>query len=555
MDRSRLTAIVPLIILLVGCAEVGPPPGGPEDKQGPTAVSSDPANQAVNQTGVRTVSLLFSERVTPPSQGTTVYISPRPDKPPQISWGANRLTIKFADTLASNQTYVISVSGTLTDLRGNKPDTAITLAFATGPTLDSGRISGRVYLGEKGAPGVHVALYDTAKLGATTPYDSVFSEYLTSTGAGGEFTFRNLPQKRFRLIAYEKTGRDDRFRPLRDRFAVPDREIVVGAEVSLDNLALTLTSQDTLPVRIVSAMVNQDRLVQVKLSRSLPAALLDSILPGFVVAVGGVPQPAIAFIPSDGLLSATVTAYAGPIGPGMASVSWQIEPGHPAARFDSLRVFETTDTSRPIITAFFPDDKPLLTIDTAVHIRFSEPLDTTALTDSAMVMRSAKDSLAVGFHRSLANPFEVVLRADSLVAGNTYMLKIRESDFRDRAGNRMGDSTRMFQFSILPPDSLGWIQGVTQVRPSADSAAPISLVFYRVGDGRRFSLNGPRGAFSIPLPGGKYVINGYVDRNGNRQFDAGAVFPYTWAETQVHYADTVSVRARFETAGVELEFK
>jgi hypothetical protein len=130
-----------------------------------------------------------------------------------------------------------------------------------------------------------------------------------------------------------------------------------------------------------------------------------------------------------------------------------------------------------------------------------------------------------------------------------------ESDFRDLAGNRMGDSTRMYQFSILPPDSLGWIQGVTRVRLSADSAAPIGLTFRRVSDGRRFSLNGPRGAFSIPLPGGKYVINGYVDRDGNRRFDAGAVFPFSLAETQLRYADTVAVRARFEIVGVELEFK
>ena len=555
MEPWRKSLSVLVILSVIGCAETGPPPGGPEDKTGPTVTEAQPPNGAVNQSNVRSVRMEFSERVMASAQGASVYISPRPAHPPKISWGSRSLNIEFADTLAPNRTYVISIPGMLTDLRGNRPDTSVSLAFSTGPALDSGRIAGEVLAGDKGAAGVAVALFETDRFASAQPIDSMFPDYLTLTGAGGEFQFTNLPAGRFRLIAYQKSGRDERFRPARQKFALPDRDIEVGGLISLDRLTMSLVSQDTTPVKISAATVSSDGVVQVRLSSPVARRLIESSTPALVVSAGGTAFRAAAIAPSDSELVTHVQAYCGRLPQGVAAIKWVLDSSRPALTFDSLKVSVVSDTTRPVILAVNPSPEPLLTADTAVHIRLSEPIDTSFLGDSTVLLRTTRDSAVVAVSHAMPNLFDLVLRADSLKAGGAYTLTIYENLLKDLAGNALGDSLRNYTFSIFPADSFGWIDGNARVFLKADSSAALGLTFRRIVDSRRFPWYGKSGAFQIPLPAGKYIVTGYVDRNANRRFDAGAVFPFTLAETQLRYTDTVAVRARFETAGVDLEFK
>jgi hypothetical protein len=555
MERWRKTLFVLMILSILGCAETGLPPGGPEDKTGPKVVVSQPPDGAVNQSNVRSVQMEFSERVMVPTQGASVYISPRPASPPKISWGARSLTIVFADSLTGNCTYVISIPGLLTDLRGNRPDTSISLAFATGPALDSGRIAGEVFAGDKGAAGVAVALFDIDRFASAASIDSIFPDYLTLTGGKGEFQFTNLPAGRFRLVAYQKSGRDDRFRPIRQKFALPDRDIEVGGAISIARLTMSLTSQDTTPVKISSAAASLDGVLQMRLSSPVSRHQIESSAPALVVSMGGGDFHAVAISPSDSDLVTTVQAYCGRLPQGVASIKWLFDSSRPALTFDSLKVPAVRDTTKPVILAVFPSQEPLLTTDTAIHIRFSEPIDTSLLGDSTIALKTVRDSTIISASRTMPNLFDLVLRADSLKTGGAYTLTIQEKGIRDLVGNALGDSLRTYGFSIFPADSLGWIDGAAHVSLKADSSAGVGLTFRRIIDGRRFLWYGKSGSFQIALPGGKYVITGYVDRNANRRFDAGAVFPFTLAETQLKYTDTVAVRARFETAGVDLEFK
>jgi len=61
--------------------------------------------------------------------------------------------------------------------------------------------------------------------------------------------------------------------------------------------------------------------------------------------------------------------------------------------------------------------------------------------------------------------------------------------------------------------------------------------------------------FKIDLPAGKYILSGYIDEDDSGGRGKGSVLPYTFAETYFKYDDTISVRARFETAEIELEVK
>jgi hypothetical protein len=555
MERWPSIVLISIALIgLVGCADVGVPPGGPEDKQGPTLVLSQPVNGSVNQSGIRFIRVGFSERVNPPTQGTSVYISPRPPTPPKISWGAKRLNIEFADTLASGQTYVISIPGGLTDLRGNKPDTAIWLAFSTGPALDSGRISGRVYDSERASSGVTVALYDTSKFTSGQPYDSIYPDYLTITGGTGDFTFRNLPQKQFRLIAFQKSGRDDRFHPMRDKFAIPHHTINLSQTQTLDSLYLTLTSQDSTPAHIVSAGMSIDRLLQLRLSKRVYRSTIDSSLSAFTWSDASGSHPAIAFLPQDSLTVDSIYAYVGSLSEGIGSVHWRLDTAKPELKFDSLRISKSSDTARPRILSLGPAGGPLAGPDSSIRLWFSEPLDTLKMSDSTFVLRVGKDS-AFAVQRTHVSLFEYTLRSDRLYRGGLFDLVVRGNEVVDLAGNTLNDSITVMRCAMLASDSLGWIEGTAAIQIPEDSASLVSLSFRRIADSRQATLARVGRTFKIALPGGKYVLSGYLDRNGNGRYDAGAVFPLTLSEPRLYYADTVSVRARFETAGVDLTFR
>ena len=83
----------------------------------------------------------------------------------------------------------------------------------------------------------------------------------------------------------------------------------------------------------------------------------------------------------------------------------------------------------------------------------------------------------------------------------------------------------------------------------------VLLTFAQVGSNQEYELPVSGRNFSIELPAGKYVLSGFVDSNGNGEKDAGSVQPFEFSESRAVLADTVAVRARFETAGIEFLFR
>ena len=552
MPPFRVTSyLLAVLALLAGCADVGAPPGGPEDKQGPVVLESTPVDGSVNQSGFPFIEIKLSEDVQIP-KGASPLISPRQSVAPKVSWSSHSVRIELADTLAANRTYLVSLPTSLSDLRGNKPDSSITLAFSTGPSLDSCSISGAVYSDDKPAAGVTIGLYSASSLTPETPYDSIFPDYLTASGKGGEFSFHHLPSAPFRLIAFQKSARDDRFRPVRDKFGIPDRPIDLSSIRSIENLTLALTSQDTLPYKIISAVLNNDRVLQLRLSKQLNLNQL-SATDSIRLSLGSTQLTAVPIPPPDSESFSTIRAYFGPLTAGVGQLRWTIEPDQPTATFDSLRISAPDDSTRPMIIGVWPDSRPLLGVDTAVHLYFSEPISFGKMSDTAVTIGSLKDSSRLLSTNAIRSPFELELSPQGLTSGQQYLVRVRQNEMPDLSGNPIGDSVVQYTFSILNSDSLGWLEGHI-TRPASDSGSRTVLLLRKLKDTRSLR-HVSTDTFKIALPAGKYLLGGFVDRNGNGLFDRGMIFPFTLSEPFRPLTDTVSVRARFETAGVEVQFK
>ena len=94
-----------LVALLLGCAKVGPPTGGPVDKEPPRIMSHYPESDALEVARDTEVEIVFSEPMNRERTEAALFTSPA--GPLQLSWRGSRLRIVMP--LAEERTYVLTV--------------------------------------------------------------------------------------------------------------------------------------------------------------------------------------------------------------------------------------------------------------------------------------------------------------------------------------------------------------------------------------------------------------------------------------------------------------
>jgi hypothetical protein len=544
--------------LFIGCAEVASPPGGPPDKTSPFLVGSTPEKGAVNVESGNSITLFFSERIVKPTSGKAVFISPRPEREPKLKWKPDRIEIILPDSFGVNETYIVSLSSSLTDLRGNKLDSAAIIAFSTGAFLDSGRVAGHVLSDNHPAGGLMVGLYDVAVFeDSTALFDSLYPGYICQTNTEGYFTFEYLPEKEYRLVAFNDKNRDERFNPRRESFALPDRPIIVGGNMPLDALQLFLTAQDTVRAEILSVLYTADRLLKIRLSRAIPLDLLrqspsnlllksqDDTLQVF---------PARSFLESDQDEASVLNCYLGLLPEGMYSLELTYDVAAPPLQFPNIKIEAAKDENAPTIMRFYPGSTPEFIDRIKMQAVFSEPIDTTKIGTGTFTLRE-NTTTQVPLTLSWQDAFHLLMQPDKLAEGAAYRLSIIESEIVDLAGNPLGDSLSEYQFSTFDPDSLGSVSGEVVINIPGKESLPVVLSFRQLSSQRTFDVTISGRQFKVDLPGSKYLLSGFIDSDLDEKKGKGSIYPYRLAETSASYPDTIAVRPRFETAEIKFEFK
>ncbi len=553
--------IHPLILIgglavIIACAEVAAPPGGEEDKTRPNLLESWPPNGAVEVTRDNKITLRFSERIKTPGVGAGVFISPRPTKDPKIKWKSDRVEIILADSFLVDQTYVISVSSDVRDLRNNPVDTGSTIAFSTGPIIDSGHITGFIMEGSKALTGTKVALFDPTILSDSLDFDSLYPAYLVQSGVGGYFSFSYLPEREFFLIAFEDENRNDFFDKQEERFAIPDRPISINGNLSLDSLYLPINRYDSIGQAIVLARLGSNGMLLIRLREEVETAVINDNLSYLTLESYSKPdefaQP-VALLEAYQDRSRALNYYVPNVEPGLYRVNLHLPNEPEPLTFDSLYMDSSTDLTAPEISKFLPGSLPVLKQDASIVLFFSEPLDSSLLTEGTFSLW--RDSITEEpFVLNWKSPLELRLEAPDIEEGRSYTVSIAEFEISDLGGNRLGDTLKQMQFSILDPDSLGSVSGKCH-SILADSASQLLIRLEMYQNGSVHEKLVTRNEFKLDIPAGSYRLTGFVDRNNNGRRDAGSLYPYTYSESYAIYADTIKVRARFETTGIEFEIK
>jgi hypothetical protein len=237
----------PLAVLVLACANIQPPPGGPPDTTPPKLASVYPESLAVLPGFKGNVEFTFNEVVSEgssPSQGRgtgdlekLVILSPT-NRYPNVGWHRRRITVRPAEGWQSNRVYRIELLPGITDVRQNRSKAETVVTFTTGAEPPHDTLSGRVFDWKGGTP-AQAALIEARLEPDSLPYRAL-------TDSAGRFSLGPLPGGEYLVYGVLDQNHNFRFDPREafDTVRVRPESVKVGVP------ELYAFVHDTLPPRI-----------------------------------------------------------------------------------------------------------------------------------------------------------------------------------------------------------------------------------------------------------------------------------------------------------------
>lgn len=188
------------LLLLMACANLGTPDGGPFDEDPPKVVSTTPKYASTN-TKVKKVTLLFNENVKIENAQEKVIISPPQLEQPTIEAIGKKITVSFVDSMHENTTYTIDFADAILDNNEGNPMGDYAFTFSTGEHIDTFQVSGNVLDASDLEPvkGILVGLY------RIPDEESIEADSLSE----GKATVGVLPDSVFKTKPFERVSRTD----------------------------------------------------------------------------------------------------------------------------------------------------------------------------------------------------------------------------------------------------------------------------------------------------------------------------------------------------------
>ena len=143
--KRKIINILPFLMafLMTRCANQVAPTGGPKDTSPPKVVQAVPENRSVGF-NERRIEITFDEYVTLNNASQQVLFSPPLTNKPDIKLGNKTVVIKLKEELRPNTTYTIQFGEAVKDLHEGNIFKDYAYSFATGETLDTLTLAGKV---------------------------------------------------------------------------------------------------------------------------------------------------------------------------------------------------------------------------------------------------------------------------------------------------------------------------------------------------------------------------------------------------------------------------
>ncbi|MCC6634184.1 MAG: Ig-like domain-containing protein [Chitinophagaceae bacterium] len=185
--------------LLISCANIIPPGGGPRDSLPPQLMQALPKNFSTQFSSNKIV-LSFNEYIELKEITKSLIVSPLPKNQPSVDYKLKTITIKLKDSLIPNTTYSINFGNSIVDINEGNPLSNFTYVYSTGSTIDSCQLKGKVILAENGKTDstLIAVLYSNLSDTAVITQKPL---YITQLKGDGSFTFKHIPPGIYALYA------------------------------------------------------------------------------------------------------------------------------------------------------------------------------------------------------------------------------------------------------------------------------------------------------------------------------------------------------------------
>jgi hypothetical protein len=292
----RRPAPLTLLVTLLGCARIEPPPGGPPDVDPPRIVATLPESLATLADFDGEAEFQFDEVVSEggaASQGAgtgdlerLVLLSPT-TRVPDVEWRRTRITVKPDEGWRPGRVYRVELLPGVTDLRRNRSDEGAVITFSTGGPAPASRLEGQVFDWNSSRPAA------SALVVALLQPDSL--PYLALADSSGRFSLGPLPAGDYLVTGVLDQNRNRRADG-REAFDTTRVRARAAGPVAVGELWTFV--HDTTPPRITGVSVGDTLSAIIELSQPLaPGLRLRPADASLAVLPDSTPLPVVSILP------------------------------------------------------------------------------------------------------------------------------------------------------------------------------------------------------------------------------------------------------------------
>jgi len=549
--------ILSFLPFLWDCAIKQPPPGGPEDKKPPEMLYSIPNADSTNVKDLSFIELKFDESVDKASFNKQVWIIPEPEQGFELDWtGGKTLRIRLLDSLEENQTYIITIGTGVKDMRGNALEEPIVIPFSTGTKIDRGEIIGKVY--DRSPEGVYVYAYE---LTDTFSVQTIFKgkpRYYTQLSKTGDFKLGFLRPGNYRVFVLDDANRDNKYTLQTDRIGIPSEDVWLDSLVHKQRkLNYTMMVEDTTPpqysmldtlhqaglrVRFTEPLL-KNQIFDIEIRDSLSDEKLSVLA---TVVDEDNPESIIIFTERQQTVKYVVQ---------IASVqdtagSYKLDEDVHFSFWGASQ----PDTTTPHLIKLSPlNGAQNVKYDADVQIEFNIPVDTLSLIDEFQLID--EDSTEVEGQWNFESVMKPKFAPDTLLPKNRkFFITLNLQEVHTVFNQSFGDSIYRSEFISVDWSNLGEISGFVRSNNPIYKNSLIRASQIRGGNDYSLQANLNKEYLMPFVFEGVYRVQAGIDINENGKLDKGSSIPFRFSEPFIVLPDTVKVRKRWTTQGINFSF-
>ncbi|RMF56449.1 MAG: hypothetical protein D6748_13515, partial [Calditrichaeota bacterium] len=382
--------------------------------------------------------------------------------------------------------------------------------------------------------------------------------YYLPVKGDGSFHLKYLSHGRYRLYALDDRNKDYLYTLGTDRIGLPFMDVeLTTTHQRIENFNFVLTTEDTLGPSLfnVKALHHHQFIIafneEIKKQTTASVQVIDS--------TSGTPLE-VKWLEVDGKDPRSLIVYTAE----MKETKYQARvkgisdtSGNslipPLLEFNFVGSSQK-DTLSPRLKTIIPEaGNRSVAYDSPITFQFTVPVDSNSLQNNFTLI--APDSSIVNGHWNWYSLLQPIYQPDGLLQkGARYQVHLNLSKVFDIYGRPYGDSLYQHEFNTLDWSLLGEISGEVTVQDTSWKQVIISAEALK-GQKKYSLVSTIDKPFIIPfLPEGQYRVKAAIDISTNGRWDPGKSIPFRYSEPVLVFPDTVSVRKRWTTEGIDFQF-